>query len=407
MITERTCQILDSACRPEVDTSKQTGLLRKSAAVAIGRIRFALRKYARLLVATMLRYLGAFRLERLILSRSSRFILAFHRVLPDDEINRLLDPQMYLTVRVFRQLLVFLRSHYDVVHLEELLTWDKFTKGRRKPACALTFDDGYMDNYTNAFPILKEMEMPATVFLTAALVGTSRLLWNDAVSIAFARMSGDPEARAYLHQLLCAFGVSVSIPSDLSGVRYYLTLRSIVEQVKTWPHAKISNLLSKMEPCAAGDWAKSASFRLLSWDQVREMSREGIVFGAHTLSHYILTVEDKTTAQKEIQDSKSLIESKLGKPTDTMAFPNGSYNDEVVRMARQAGFRIAVTLEKKYISARCDRMRIGRFIANQQDLALPTGHFSASLFEYEKSLLVRFAKRVLHRRRRRRNETKR
>jgi len=353
------------------------------------------KKYIKILAATIIHGLRVFRLERLVFSRPRAFILAFHRIVQRSDVNHLLDPQMYLTTDVFRDLLIFLRRRYEVVPLAELVARDKSKRCRRKPLCALTFDDGYMDNYTNAFPILREMQMPATIFLTAGLVGTKQLLWNDAISIALARMSGTARARRHLHHLLSTAGVSMSTPPDSRSAAENFSARIVINQLKSWPHARISALVSTLQPYVDWNGPMARRFRLLTWDQVREMKSEGIRFGVHTLHHCILPVEDAQTAWRELQGSKALIESKLGMPVDAIAYPNGACNDETIRMARQAGFRLGLTLQKGYVSERSDPMRIGRFLVNQQDIVSPSGRFCASLLEYEKSMFVLYAKRLV------------
>jgi peptidoglycan/xylan/chitin deacetylase (PgdA/CDA1 family) len=138
-------------------------------------------------------------------------------------------------------------------------------------------------------------------------------------------------------------------------------------------------------------------FRLLTWDQVREMKSEGICFGSHTLHHCILPVEDARCTWRELQGAKTLIESRLGTSVDMIAYPNGSYNDEIIRIAHQEGYRMGVTLDKEYVSSSSDPMRIGRFVMSQRDVVAPNGRFSRALFEYETSALILYAKRLIGR----------
>ncbi len=329
-----------------------------------------------------------------MLSRDRAFILALHRVLRDDEISPCVHPEMYVTASVFRDLLFFLRRDYDVVPLAELVEQLTSKTRRQKPLCALTFDDGYMDNYTNAFPVLKEMRVPATIFLTASYVGSADLLWHDALYVAFARAAKSPLSRRHLRSLL--FDRSPCAPADGQPVKgtEHLSARAVIEQAKTWPYARIQNLLSELKPLTLLNGPEAGRFRLLTWSQIREMLSDGMDFGSHALSHRILPLEDSQTIQREICDSKALIESKLGKPIVMLAYPNGAYDGETIRIARQAGFRIGLTLERQYISAASDPLCMGRFLVNQHDTVSCGGRFSPSLFEYEKSASVLYAKRL-------------
>ncbi len=350
-------------------------------------LKYSVRNWVKVLVATVLRQSGIFRLEKLLAGRSRGLIVALHRVLGHSEARDLLDRRMYVTESVLRDLLLFVRGCYDVVPLEEVAGRDASKNKRRKAPCAVTFDDGYTDNYTNAFPILVELGVPATIFLTAGLIGTKRLLWNDTISVAFAGASRNLEVKKRLLRFLRAAGLSVSLPSCPEE-------KAVIGQLKKWPHARIEALLSELETRVGPDGGEGEKFRLLTWDHVRVMMAKGLSFGSHTLSHCILPLETDGTVQREMEESRALIESKLRAPVDAIAYPNGECNGQTIRAARRAGFRVGLTLKKEHVSARSNLMRLGRFLINQEDIATANGRFSKSLFDYETSLLVLHAKQI-------------
>ena len=91
-------------------------------------------------------------------------ILYYHRV------NDKSDPFFSaISTRLFEQEMRFVASHYKVVSLAEML--DHLGGGSRETVVAITFDDGYQDNYLNAFPILQRYRLPATIFLTTGGLG--------------------------------------------------------------------------------------------------------------------------------------------------------------------------------------------------------------------------------------------
>jgi peptidoglycan/xylan/chitin deacetylase (PgdA/CDA1 family) len=82
--------------------------------------------------------------------------------------------------------------------------------------------------------------------------------------------------------------------------------------------------------------------RFLTWDQIYEMQKYGIEFGSHTLTHGKLTELSPHAAYHEIKESKSQLEAKLGEPIISFCYPKGAFNDAIVNMAMEAGYKLAV-----------------------------------------------------------------
>jgi peptidoglycan/xylan/chitin deacetylase (PgdA/CDA1 family) len=101
---------------------------------------------------------------------------------------------------------------------------------------------------------------------------------------------------------------------------------------------------------------------ILSWEEVVEMSEEGIDFGAHTLTHPILTNMPLEQAKLEIVQSKKDIETKIGRQVNFFSYPNGSLNSEIVDIVKQAGFVAGVTADPSWITQESDVYRLGRIM---------------------------------------------
>jgi peptidoglycan/xylan/chitin deacetylase (PgdA/CDA1 family) len=114
-----------------------------------------------------------------------------------------------------------------------------------------------------------------------------------------------------------------------------------------------------------------------SWEEVREMSENGIEFGAHTVSHPRLTKIPLEKAREEIEESKREIEEKLGKQVKCFAYPYGDYNEEIIEIVREVGFACAVSVHPFPISNRTNLYALGRIDINSD-------------FHYFKALLSGF-----------------
>jgi len=120
-------------------------------------------------------------------------ILMYHRVVDPNTLSHPLSPGMYVRPETFRMQMLLLKSKYRVISLNELLNDLKNNSAPTTPTVVITFDDGWLDNYTFAFPILKELGLPATIFIATALIGT-----NNANAVLDS-LNSNPSERCFLN----------------------------------------------------------------------------------------------------------------------------------------------------------------------------------------------------------------
>jgi len=258
-------------------------------------------------------------------------ILIYHRV--NDEGDQFFPG---IPTGVFARQMEYLASHWNVLPLEDALERVK-RKDVPDNAMAITFDDGYRDNFLHAFPILKKLSLPATIFLATGVIGTGRTLWHDRVFSAFREtrvpvLTGIPsESDQYDLQ---------TIESKLAAQGKILRfIWSLDEDDRTrW----IDRLREKLQVSDHQDASKS----MLTWDEIRLMHGQGVSFGAHTVTHPILSKLPSHRALEELQQSKATIERELQAPVRTFAYPIGrreDYNEDTKRFVREAGYTCALT----------------------------------------------------------------
>jgi peptidoglycan/xylan/chitin deacetylase (PgdA/CDA1 family) len=265
----------------------------------------------------------------LAMTRPGRYlILTYHRVNDDGHPFFEGTPPA-----LFRAQLESLRRHFAVLPLAELAS-----RARSGPipknAIALTFDDGYRDNYTHAFPVLRELGLPATLFLTTDAVDHDRMIWHDRVFDAFHRTRAQAlRWNGAVHPFSTPAEKERALTSVLSKLR------------SSSPEARdrlIEELLAELEvdPSEARGWEK------LRWDDAREMARCGVSFGAHSLDHPILTRVGADEARRQIRESKRRIEAELGLEVTAFAYPNGDASDfdaSTEKILEEEGFSLAVS----------------------------------------------------------------
>ncbi|HYM70627.1 MAG TPA: polysaccharide deacetylase family protein [bacterium] len=267
------------------------------------------------------------------------FILCYHRVVeqpPADPFGLLTRYGLCVEVERFRGQMELLARHYRVVPLDELVA--SFEHHRRGPSLvAVTFDDGYADNYLHAFPVLQRVGIPATVFLATGTVGTGAAFWWDRLAWHLSRHAGD----------------RLSLPPSLDGPDTVLESPEQLPRVFDALHTRLRTLhgptRNALLDAIVGDAAPGSS-RPLTWDEVRRMSAAGMTFGAHSVSHPSLVAISDAELRSEIERSRDEVLARVGVVATSFSYPFGYVDDRAANAVKAAGFRAAVTVR----AACCD-----------------------------------------------------
>lgn len=286
---------------------------------------------ASVLYATGIVRLATF-LRRRLLRSYGVYVLSYHHVV---KLAVRPDGTDETTTAQLEQHLRLLTRSFEIVSLEhalDLLERDRLSKDY----AVVTFDDGYEDNYKEAFPLLRRFDVPATIFLITGLVGTDEVPWYDEYR---ARLSGS--ARPATVDSVTAAVMELLKNSDPADR----------ESVLSWSEAVREIPVTSLQ---------LSRFRLLDWNQVREMADQGISFGSHTMTHPNLTRLDAESLRRELEISKDAIESATKRVCHALAFPNGDFDTTVLQATKRAGYRGACTQGFGSNHAGCDRFRLRR-----------------------------------------------
>jgi peptidoglycan/xylan/chitin deacetylase (PgdA/CDA1 family) len=258
-------------------------------------------------------------------------ILAYHRVNDD------LDPFFAgISIDAFKLEMEFLVSHCNILSLEDAVYRLKHSDVPDN-AVVVTFDDGYKDNFLNAFPILKLLSIPASIFLATDVVGSGRALWHDRLFSAFREtkvlwLNGIAnDSRRYSLK---------SLENKLSAQQAVLKLLWALDDDERlfW----IDRLTVELEVFDRREMPEL----MLNWDEIRIMQQHNIAFGSHSVTHPILSRISAERIRTEIQRSKETIEKQLNVPVRTFAYPVGrsqDFNEDTKTLLQEDGYICAVT----------------------------------------------------------------
>jgi len=271
----------------------------------------------------------------------------------------------------------YLKSNYHVIGCNDLTAWLRGeTKLPPNPAL-ITFDDGYYDNMSNAYPILKEYGLTAIIFLAAGYMGSHNPFYWDLIAYCFYHSGKDTVLLPSGERLSWVDGPS----RDRAVNRWVGLVKYFQEDEK---RKFVDDLLKELD-VAIPDNAFDGLY--LTWDQVRELNNGVIEFGAHTVSHPILTRVPIDQAEKELIESKRRVEEEIGAPVKSLAYPNGGSSDfssEMVDLVKKIGFELAFTLvpgPASYRTVRENPLTIPRIFLGASD-TMP--RFAAKLIGAEK-----------------------
>lgn len=269
-------------------------------------------------------------------------ILSYHRVVADfaEEAKRSLYT-LNIEQKTFRRHLEVLQESHDVVSLDEALSVLDGSRQAARDVAVVTFDDGYRDVYQHAFPVLRDLRIPAVVYVPSGFVGTRRRLGHDRLFAALRRMRergigpmavgvGNPGERWLIDAL------EGEAPPEVALERL----------IARYPTPGLLRLADALDDRLGLTAYKAPEGELpVTWEMLREMEAHGIVAGAHTAEHTVLTNQRLDDARREIALCKATLEKGLKRAVRHFAYCNGYYSAGVAQALKAEGFVSAVTTE--------------------------------------------------------------
>jgi peptidoglycan/xylan/chitin deacetylase (PgdA/CDA1 family) len=293
-------------------------------------------------------HLGVLAVLRRLRRRERSIVLRYHAVAPDDApLPTYAGPDITIPRAFFEAQMRFLRRAYIPVPLATIV--EAVGRGEAPPAgtVAITLDDGYADNYHQAFPVLRALGVPATVYVVTETLDGGPSLWMAELRAAVMA------SHASLLRVEIGGGYEFGLGDDLERQRSIKELTNVLVPVDA---ALRRRILATIRNELAVNGNADLSHSMLTCEQIQEMHDAGITIGAHTQTHSNMTLVSPEQARAEIGGSRDRLEALLGVPVRDFAYPNsgGRYphcNEEVAAIIRQLGFRSAVTSRPGVIGA--------------------------------------------------------
>lgn len=270
-------------------------------------------------VAKLLHQTGVLRATLALRSKISTprlSVLTYHRFPSPGADESFDDGVVDVTPEAFDRQVSCLKRHFTLVGVDELCA---FASGKALPpnSVAITFDDGYLDNYVQALPILKRHDAKAIFFLPTAYIAERRVYWWDRVAYIVKRSTLDAIELEYPFRI------------QISMLNRKLAIERVLRLVKTHQRLDLERFLDELAAAARVVWSREmerafADRLLLNWDHVRELRKAGMDVQSHTRTHRVLQTLQADELFDELAGSRADLERELGEPTRALAYPVGN-----------------------------------------------------------------------------------
>jgi len=277
--------------------------------------------------------------EAVFRHRAKQFltVLGYHRIMPPAEADYAFNEGVIsATPEEFARELTFLRANLDVLSIPQLVAALKDPRLMPQRPAVITFDDGYVDNYTHAFPLLKEAGLTACFFLCTALVGMRALPWTEAWVCCL--------KQSRVGRIESPFGED-DPPYLLDQANRAASIRRFRQRMRLVAWSRVPRMLEWLSEATSVRPEEHLTEPLfMSWDAAREMAAAGMNMGGHTRTHPVLScVDDRDVLRDEIGGCFEDLQTELGERPLAFAYPFGSAEQMSARAdaeIERAGFQV-------------------------------------------------------------------
>ena len=307
-------------------------------------------------IYTNLLFLPFLRFQRRLKNNQSFVILCYHRV--RERTNIFYDQNISATPKEFKKQMLYIKRYFSVISLNQLIDCSRSKYTLKPNSVIITFDDGYKDNALYAFPVLEELSMPATVFITTGFNDSDAIPWEDQISYLFNTISND--------EMKLDDGQIYSLKTPEHKERAMWLFCKKLKYFKPAERDEMTKALCdryKINTFEMQQLANKLFMGYMSNKDIQYWDHHGIDFGCHTVTHPCLTTLSEEKMFEEVSASKKMVEEILEKSIDAFAYPygkEGDFNNDSKACLKNAGLNVGITFEAGKNSIKSDLRKLKR-----------------------------------------------
>ena len=283
------------------------------------------------------------------------YVFNYHRIGEKD--NCAFDREVFsCTTDAFEKQCLFIKKHFNVISLDELCVLREQKQEHKKKYAVITFDDGYIDNYQEAFPVLKKYNIPATFYVATNFVGNDLIPWWDEIAYILRKAEGKT------YQLPNQKQTYYLKPNEIEAV-----ISRIIYDAKRLDGITVIDVLDDIRSTFLEELSEFNTERhtlFMGWNHLKEMVQNNMKVGSHTLSHQVLSQLTEKEQKHELSQSKAIIEQYLSTSIDSVVYPVGRshcYTEKTCQLAQSVGYHFAFNNEPGRITLNSNSYDLNRF----------------------------------------------
>jgi peptidoglycan/xylan/chitin deacetylase (PgdA/CDA1 family) len=289
-------------------------------------------------------------------------ILYYHSV-RNQTYGRWLE-DLTVTPSAFAWQMKYLKNIFAVLSFEEFIESYTcgFTDCKGKIPITITFDDGWRDNYSHAWPVLREHNIPFTIFLATYFIENNAIFPQVELSFLLKKLCNNKERINILigNERLFFHSKSPDMFNDIWEMFIQLTIQQQKEFIGTlYSITRVKSYISET--------VNPSSRVALLWEEIEEMEKSGLArFGPHTHNHIVTSFFNNEVVEKEIIKSWTLLKSKTRNPLSVFCFPNGNFLPDQRNILTKLGLEYGVITKENMVTATTPkqflpRLKVSRF----------------------------------------------
>ncbi len=283
-------------------------------------------------------------------------ILVAHHLHTKEQVGFRQPPNNSILLEDFRKNILILQRNYSIISLDKAIDMLEGRLPWKKRCAVLTFDDSMKCNITLAAPLLSELKINATFYISTDAIDNQQPYWWYRLTYAF-------EFRKRNVEEIVLTSNDKLIP-DYKNIDD--SLLELKKRIKWLPYNRVNQEIDGIEKQLGSSLlsirSKDPFSALLAWDDVKKLIEMNMTIGCHTINHHNITIYNDDEFKKEIIDSRKIIQERCGYHCNNFSFPYGIYSNKSCIEVKNAGYRSAVTMKSPgWNSTASDRYALCRF----------------------------------------------
>jgi len=256
----------------------------------------------------------------------------------------------HITLEQFEKQLIYFKKHFDILPTSQAISQKAQSTDRK--VISISFDDGFENNLTTVLPLLEKYNIPVTFCISSICTNDKKdqYLWSEAIA-ALEYFHGDEKI-------------------EVGGLEFQ-NMHSVKDKKSMYAHFKslepevrdnqIDDLIERYDIDTKLKSLPTEIWRLMDRNQLIELSQsDQVEIGSHGHLHYNLGEISLADARAELLKSKKLLEATIGKEVEVLAYPDGSYTDEVKNIAEEVGYKYQLAVNYLNYADRQDQRIVNR-----------------------------------------------